>query len=635
MFRFFALSWDDADPKQVEACDVLTKALRASDDSFHTSFDCQGVRILCSRAGSPTFAVHLLKHNGGALLGSVFKRHADCSDEAPDPRAEFDTPATNELISSKGRSLMSQYWGDYVALIVEARSHANPVRAVHVIKDPTGNLPCYITSWRKVEVLFSCLGDCVRTGLMNFTANRSYIESKISSAGFDAISSARAPVRTIDSLNEVTQVQRGECVTLRAGGGQTRSRQLYWTPTQFARSEFVMDNVPEAMQALHATVRSVTSTLAQYHDSVLVRLSGGFDSSVVAGCLKATNGDLRTRSYTYFVSGGRSDERRWARLAAEHCGYDLIEVPLEPWNVRLDSPAHIQPTVAPVWAALAFRGRDPTEHEIFRQEPYTAVFTGDGGDSTFGGESIPFAVDDFLRLKGVSKGLLTLASQVALRTGTLTWSVLGAALRRRMRGAAMKDYYEKRLVRAALVAEHLRGVRLDSARHPHPWFAECEEVPWHVIHRLGDLVTPAEFYNPFIEPTSFSPYIASPLYSQPVIELCLRIPVYTLFLDGHDRGLARAAFETEIPEQIRRRQWKDRVPGAMQTLVRRNRAYLRDVLVGGILCSEGFLDRDAVENALNGKFSTQQFYVGELMNYLHMELWLRNFAAVKAVAIAA
>jgi asparagine synthase (glutamine-hydrolysing) len=635
MFRFFALIWDKSDPEQAEACDVLSKALRDSDASFHTSLDCHGVRILCSSAGSPTFAVHLLANNGGALLGAAFKRHSDLSDEAPDPQAEFDIPATNELISSRGQSLISQYWGDYVALVLEAHSHANQARAVHVIKDPTGNLPCYVTTWRKVEVLFSCLSDCVRTGLMSFTANRAYVASRISSAGYDYVSCARAPIRTIDSLNEVTQVHRGECVTIRVGGGQLRSRQFYWTPTQFARPEFVIDSVLDAMQALRATVRSATATLSRRHDGVLVRLSGGLDSSIVSGCLKATNGALRVRSYAYFVSGGRSDERRWARLAAEHCGYDLIEVPLEPWNIRLESPAPMQPTVAPVWAALAYRGRDPIEQEIFRQEPYTAVFTGDGGDSSFGGECIPYAVDDFLRLKGLSKGLVTLASQVALRTGTLTWRVLGSAIRRRMRGAAMKDDSDKLLIGSALVAEHLRGVAFDSARHPHPWFSDCEDVPWHVIYRLGDLIAPAEFYNPFIEPAAFSPYIASPLYSQPVLELCLRIPTYTHLHEGRDRGLARVAFKTEIPEQIRRRQWKDRFPGAMETIVRQNRAYLCDVLVGGVLCKEGFLDRIAVQNALSGRFSTRQFYVGELMNYLHLELWLRNFASAKAAAMAA
>src|SRR5690348_4898826 len=105
MFRFFALVWDPSDPRQVEACEVLSKALRARDDSFHTSFDCHGVRILCSSAGSPTFATHLLANNAGAVLGFAFRRHSDPGDDTPDRPAEFAMAESNELVSSRGRAL--------------------------------------------------------------------------------------------------------------------------------------------------------------------------------------------------------------------------------------------------------------------------------------------------------------------------------------------------------------------------------------------------------------------------------------------------------------------------------------------------------------------------------------------------
>jgi asparagine synthase (glutamine-hydrolysing) len=633
MFHYVALVWDQSDPQQAEACDVLSKALRASDASFHTAFDCHGVRILCSDANPRAFAVHLLPNNAGALLGFAFKRHSDVSDEAPDAPAEFDIPATNELISSRGRSLISQYWGDYVALLFEPPSHSNQARAVHVIKDPTGRLPCFVTSWRNVEVLFSCLSDCVQTGLMNFTASRDFIARSITGAGYLFATWALAPA-PVDSLNEVTRLIGGECMTIGAGGGQRRSRQFYWSPLEFSRPELAIQSVPEAMRALRATLRSVIGTFSRRHDSVLMRCSGGLDSSIVSGCLQETKKpDLRIRSYMYFVPGGKSDERYWARLAAEHSGYDVEEVPLEPWNTRLDSPAHMKPTVGPVWAALAARIRNPIELRMFRQEPYTAVFNGDGGDVMLGRVLIEHAVADFLRLKGFSKGLITVASQVALNTGHLTWSVLGAAIWRRMRGGAMNDNSE--LERPALAADPFKRGSLGLTRHPHPWFSACEDVPWLVIHRVGNLIAPPDIYNPFAEPGDFAPYIAQPFYSQPLVELTLRIPTYILFHEGRDRGLARAAFKTEIPERIRRRQWKDMVPGGMETLVRLNRAHLRDVLLGGVLCKEGFLDRTAVESALSGKFSTTQFRVDELINYFHFELWLRNFASASAVAMAA
>ncbi len=198
-------------------------------------------------------------------------------------------------------------------------------------------------------------------------------------------------------------------------------------------------------------------------------------------------------------------------------------------------------------------------------------------------------------------------------------------MRRWYFGSHMSDCRKKLLVGAVLASSKIRGKGLDTLRYPHPWFDACEQVPWHVILRLGTLLDTPRFYNPFISPTAFSPYSVAPLYSQPVIEILLRIPLYILFRHGHERGLAREAFRQDVPEAILRRQWKDRAPGAFENLVRRNRAFMYDTLIGGALCREGLLDRDAMQSALSGNFSTSQFFVGELMNYLDLELWLRPF----------
>jgi asparagine synthase (glutamine-hydrolysing) len=269
------------------------------------------------------------------------------------------------------------------------------------------------------------------------------------------------------------------------------------------------------------------------------------------------------------------------------------------------------------------------ERKVAESHPHTAIFCGDGGDSGFGGECISLAVDDLLRLKGlvngIGSGMIRLASQVALRTDSLTWSVLRRALRRRRLGSSMHDHREKLLMGAALANREVRAAALRSSQYPHPWFAACDHVPWHVIGRLGNLLGSPESNDPFLSPDAFSPYIAAPLYSQPVVELCLRIPVYTHFHRGHERGLARTAFQQEVPLPILRRQWKDRAPGAFEDLVRRNRAYISEILLGGVLYRDGFLDRDATRNALSGAISSQQFQVGEILNYLHLENWLRHF----------
>lgn len=620
MFRYIALVRDLFDSGQSDASDLLCRQLGAIAPEYRILFDFQELRILCAEGGTPGLKAHSLGNHSGALLGSVFVRHSDLNDDSIATPARFDSHNSAELMSSRGRALITGYWGDYVAFLFD---HAS--RILRIIKDPTGELPCLITSWRRVVIAFSCLSDLVDLGLLTFTANWSYVASRLGSGGYDL---------RLNPLNEVSPVHRGQCLEIALNDNARQTRRLYWNPTTFSDPPFAIDNDTSAARAMRAAVRSATHTLAAGHDSVLMRLSGGLDSSVISGCLKESHTGLKVTSYTYFVERGRSDERRWARLAAAHAGSEHLELAIDPSTTNLQMLEQVRPTATPVWA-YAYAVRGEMERTILQSHPYTGVFCGDGGDSGFGGECISSAVDDFLRLRGFSRGVVQLAARVALRTNSLAWTILGKAIRRRLFGSSMSEHHDDLLLGAALVSRAIRGMGLHSPQYPHPWFDACRHVPWHVIKRLGNLVAAPELYNPFLEPTAFSPYTFAPLYSQPVVELSLRIPIYILFHRGCERGLARDAFRHDVPKPILRRQWKDRAPGAFEDLVRRNREFLYDTLLGGVLCREGLLDRTALESALSGALSIKQFQVIEVMNCLHLENWLRHFVGSSARRLAA
>ena len=609
MFRYLALMWNNLDPGPSNASNTLVETLRTTDRTFRLSFEAEGMRILCADESKSGMKAHVLARNHGVVLGTIFKRHVDVNDESRDAPATFDSAETEQLIASRGRRFMSGYWGDYVALLSDRSSSTR-----YIIKDPVGNLPCYMTSWREVLIAFSCLNDLIDLKLLSFSVNWSYVAARVGSAGYDL---------RMSSLNEIEQVTRGECLTIPPPGA-LRTKTLYWKPTDFSDRHQSIADATAACRALRATVKSATTTWAAGHNSILMRLSGGLDSSVIAGCLKGRAADTNLTSYAYFVPKGRSDERRWARLASDFAGSTHIEVPFDPSTTRLQSHAGIRPTVAPAWA-YAYAIRNEMERQIHESHPYTAVFCGDGGDSTLGGECIAFAVDDFIRFHGLSRGALKLAAQVALRTHSLAWTVLAKALHRRLVGYSMADSRDSLLIGATMANPAIRGQGLKSGAYPHPWFDRCLPVPWHVISRLGNLLGEPTFYDPFLAKEAVSPYVTAPLYSQPVVELSLRIPVHILFHNGQERGLARAAFAQCAPQSILRRQWKDRAPGVFEELVRHNRAFLYETLMGGVLRKEGFLDRAALEAALNGGLSTRQFHVIELMHHFHLENWLRNF----------
>jgi len=159
--------------------------------------------------------------------------------------------------------------------------------------------------------------------------------------------------------------------------------------------------------------------------------------------------------------------------------------------------------------------------------------------------------------------------------------------------------------------------------YPHPWFSHLRYVPWDVIRRVGILVSTPEFYN-VTDASRPEPEIVAPLYAQPAVELFLRIPIHVHAEGGRDRGLARRAFAREVPEQILRRQWKDRAPGFHSEVLERNLDFFREVFLDGVLVKEGLLDRAAVEAALAPGPTKTQVLPVEIYRHLDVEIWARS-----------
>jgi asparagine synthase (glutamine-hydrolysing) len=109
------------------------------------------------------------------------------------------------------------------------------------------------------------------------------------------------------------------------------------------------------------------------------------------------------------------------------------------------------------------------------------------------------------------------------------------------------------------------------------------------------------------------------------MELLLRIPIYTHFHRGRDRGLAREAFSAEVPEPILKRLWKDRAPGFHEQLLERQRDFLKETLLDGALVRHGLLNRALLEEVLSAGPSKNTVYPGEIFRHLDSELWARHW----------
>jgi len=604
MFRYIALVWNVTNEQQSRTAESLDERLRAS--PWKRVLGGNGLRVFCADEG-PTLRALPLANAAGVVLGTLFERNRAIDDDSPARRAALSARSCDQILASQGRWLIESCWGNYVALLHDAAAST-----VRVLKDPAGTLPCFVTHFDDIAILFSHVGDCIALGVRKFSIDRAYLRARV--LGFNDLEHA--------ALEQVEQIRRGECVELDAAGRPiVRSKRFYWDPFTFLQSRGAIEDQDRAATSMRATVRSCTQTLSAGHASLLHRLSGGLDSSIVAGCLGRASTEPRIACYTFFNPHGRSDERPWARMAAEHSGFEHLECPVVPEEVDFAALLRARPAPEP-FSLLSYLMRSTIDHRLALNRKVTAVFSGDGGDSGFCSDSFPYAVTDYLRRHGLRLAALRLASEVALRTERSTGAVLVSSIRRWLFGGTIREQVPALLMGSRLVSSQLRNAVALPERYPHPWFTHLRHVRWDVIRRLGTLIGTPEFYN-VIDAAQPEPELIAPLYAQPAVELFLRIPIHVHALGGRDRGLARRAFVREVPQPILQRLWKDRAPGFHSELLLRNLDLVRELFLDGVLVREGLLDRAAVEAALAAGPSKTQVLPVEIYRHLDVEIWAR------------
>lgn len=600
MFRYVALIWTAADPAGQESAARLVRRLVGLSSGWRAVVETPGLLVLCTGHLQGPSTAYPLSHQAGVVLGTVFHR-ANSPDATHAPH--FTERETQEILASRGRVLMDSCWGRYVAFV---RDSAHDT--VWVVKDPVGRLPCLVAQCEGVFLVFSYLPDCIAAGVVPQRINGRYVAARV------ALGTA-PPEDT--GIEDVTEVCGGQCVTFHAGA---LHRQLYWDPYSLVTRESFED--PEhAAHTLRATTQTCVHAWAGQHKTLLLRLSGGLDSSIVLACLADAPSRPRVVCLTYHREGGPSDERPWARLAAQRAGCEHFEHARTP-RFEFQALSRMHPLASPPLTS-AFLETDRVERHLTEHTGATAICSGDGGDSLFGSTAAAFAVADYVKRHGLRPALLPLASDVALLRNQTVWRVLSGTLRPRR-----EDRDDARRLREArqLVCPDLREALLATrGAFGHPWFRAGRHAPG-VREILSLLTQPELFYPPLARPDGDSVETISPLLSQPLVELCLRIPSYTHFHEGRDRGLARRAFADAVPTPILARTWKDRVPGFPEEILRVNLPHIREMLLEGILVRERYLDRAALETALTGAALEATASVGEILDHMLVEAWLRSWS---------
>jgi asparagine synthase (glutamine-hydrolysing) len=174
-----------------------------------------------------------------------------------------------------------------------------------------------------------------------------------------------------------------------------------------------------------------------------------------------------------------------------------------------------------------------------------------------------------------------------------------------------------------LSAETIEAIKQDT-RWVHPHFQIRERTPsgkrWHAY----SVAFPAlDYYDPLGMLDGVER--VAPLFSQPVLEVCLRTPVDVLTTGGWDRAIARRAFRHDLPHEIATRRGKGDPGEYVKNVLEQNFGFVREMLLEGQLVRQKFIDRSKLEAALSGDPTRTAIGDTEIYDCLNVEAWLQRF----------
>lgn len=594
MFRYIGFAWDESQPDSSDLARRLGQHCQEL-DRWDAAIIRPGQQVFTTGTRPGVNETTALQGGQGIILGKLFRRIG--FDSHPAPSAALTQRDSMRAIDSGGRTLVSDFWGRYVAFLQTSSG------TTCVLRDPSGTLPCFRIKHDGVSIVFSWLGDALEL-LAKLPSRR---------VNWDALIAQLLTGPLIGretAIEGILQILPGESLDLHSGASE-----LLWNPADIARSVSPL-GAEDASVALKAAVRSCTRAWASCYDTLLLRLSGGVDSSILLSCLGANHTQADVICVNYHSPGSDSDERHYARLAAVKTGRDLLERERNP-EFHIERILGMAPMPDPIpyvgWMNAATDARLASAYQA------PALFTGAGGDPLFFEYRRWWPAADYLVNRGLDTGFAAAALDAARLGKVSVWRAIAMALGERLcpKPGARKQTSYAGLLAPAIAQETSRQ------RFVHPALAQATDLPIGKFMQMVALMQPLGYYDPFEQ--AAAPELVNPLFSQPLVELCLQLPTYLLTYGGRGRALARHAFAQDIPAQIANRRSKGGMEEHIKAVLDLNLYFVRGMLLEGELARRGLLDRCKVEELLSGRPTALVGPISQIHGLVAVEAWLSRW----------
>jgi asparagine synthase (glutamine-hydrolysing) len=523
----------------------------------------------------------------GCILGWLFHRNG--------PARQLDGLSADEaaaLASSDGDAMLRSFWGGYVAAIADPDS-------VKVVRDPSGMLPCY----------FARSG-----GFVLFASDAEILVAAGVAIDIDFEEIGRQLYRAFvpsppTALRDIHELLAGFALRIPSA---IDHQEPCWSPWDHVVARG--DTPDRAAERLKRIVSHCVHAWASTRGRLLLSVSGGLDSSILAACLARAGKD--TVCLTMFADDPAGDERSFARTLCNHLGLPLIERPY-----RLEDIAITEPL-----APHLPRPRDRTQANAYERvhlnvaaEIGADVFmTGNGGDNVLGYSQSAAPVADRYLTDGIGQEMFQSLLDVCRQTGCSFFDALGQAWRM-TRGSPAHRVKPNPL----FLDPHFVG-GLGPAELRHPWLdAPLGALPGKAVHISSILRV-----QPNLEASrGYHWPVLSPLMSQPVVECCLKVPSWEWRAGGRDRSLARRAFAADLPQPVLDRRVKGTPSRFAARLLDHFRGAIRERLLGGRLAAHRIIDAVAVEQVLAGERPVPDLERVRILEFVNAEAWIEHWAA--------
>ena len=549
-------------------------------------FEARGITVLVNQA-CPLIPLG----DQGCIIGSLFHRHGPARPLVPLNAAE-----AASIVHRAGKTLSRSFWGGFVAGIAGA-DHSE------VLRDPSGTFPCYYARVGSLTAFASDADILVAAGLpidvdceeIGRQLNRAFVPSPAT------------------ALGGVRELLAG--FSLRVPPGATQ--EACWSPWDHVS---ILEQEPDqSAERLRRVVRHCVQAWAYDHGRLLLSVSGGLDSSIIAACLAAA--EVETTCLTMFSDDPAGDERDFARTLCNDLGLPLIERPYRLEDIDIDEPlgAHLP------------RPRDRTQanaYERVHREVASGIgagafVTGNGGDHVFGFSQSAAPIADRYLTEGLGSGVARSLRDVCRQTGCSIFDAVAQAwmlLHGPVRRVQPNPLFLKPAFIEALGADDLH----------HPWLdAPAAALPGKLAH-----VSTILRVQPNLEASRGSDLpVLSPLMSQPIVELCLGVPSWLWRTGGRDRALARRAFARELPAAVVDRRLKGTPSRFAARLLDHYRPAIRERVLDGRLAANGIVDKSAIERTLAGENPVPDLERVRILEIVNAEAWIRHWTGLQQAAL--